>query len=48
MEITREDVRNIVESLMKVNKLHLVDDSESSALYLRIAMQKILRTRLRM
>ena len=30
-----EDVRNIVESLMKVNKLHLVDDSESSALYLR-------------
>jgi GTP pyrophosphokinase len=29
------DVRHIVESLTKVNRLHLVDDSESSALYLR-------------
>ena len=29
------EVRNIVESLLKVNRLHLVDDSESSALYLR-------------
>ncbi len=29
------DVRNIVESLLKVNKLHLMDESESSALYLR-------------
>ena len=29
------EVKNIVDSLLKVNKLHLVDDSESSALYLR-------------
>jgi GTP pyrophosphokinase len=29
------DVKNIVESLLKVNKLHLMDESESSALYLR-------------
>ena len=34
-ELFGKEVRNIVESLSKVNKLHLVDDSESSAIYLR-------------
>jgi len=30
-----EDVKNITISLTKVNRLHLIDDSESSSLYLR-------------
>ena len=30
-----EQVSNIIESLMKINKLHLTDDSESSAINLR-------------
>ena len=30
-----DDVKDIVESLTKVNRLHLVDDSESSSIYLR-------------
>ena len=34
-ELFGSDVRDIVESLTKVNRLHLVDDSESSSLYLR-------------
>ena len=34
-ELFGKEVRNIVESLSKVNKLHLMDDSESSAIYLR-------------
>lgn len=34
-ELFGEDVRNIVLSLTKVNRLHLLDDSESSSLYLR-------------
>ncbi|MCH5166492.1 MAG: bifunctional (p)ppGpp synthetase/guanosine-3',5'-bis(diphosphate) 3'-pyrophosphohydrolase [Erysipelotrichales bacterium] len=34
-ELFGEDVKNIVVSLAKVNHLHLTDDSESSALYLR-------------
>ena len=34
-DIFGEDVSGIVESLTKVNKLHLMDDSESSSIYLR-------------
>ena len=34
-ELFGDEVGDIVESLNKVNKLHLVDDSESSAIYLR-------------
>lgn len=34
-ELFGEDVKNIVVSLTKVNRLHLTDSSESSALYLR-------------
>ena len=34
-ELFGEDVKNIVVSLTKVNRLHLLDDSESSSLYLR-------------
>ena len=34
-ELFGKDIREIVSSLSKVNKLHLVDDSESSAIYLR-------------
>lgn len=34
-ELFGEDVKNIVVSLTKVNRLHLLDSSESSSLYLR-------------
>ena len=34
-ELFGEEVKNIVLSLTKVNRLHLLDDSESSSLYLR-------------
>ena len=34
-ELFGEDVSNIVDSLNKVNRLHLTDDSESSSIYIR-------------